>query len=122
VYDEFMVRPEGWPPQKHTHRRHLVDNRTLATIGGIGAGTGVAYYLAQRRNAQRREQAKWTPTSRFLAGVAGGALSYYGMRRRGMVGNALAAAGMGLLTRGATNRRSRQLFGLVPAFAGFRGH
>jgi uncharacterized membrane protein len=63
---------------------------------------------------------KWTPTSRFLAGMAGGALSYYGMRRPGLAGKAMATAGMGLLTRGATNQATRSIFGMAPVIAGFR--
>ncbi len=93
-----------------------MNNGTLAAIGGIGAGTGLAYYLARHR----RQRHSWTPRSRFLAGLAGGAMSYYGLHRRGILGNAMTAAGMGLITRGATNRQTRQLFGLVPAIAGLR--
>ncbi len=64
---------------------------------------------------------EWAPASRFLAGVTGGALSYYGLRRHGVLGKLMAATGMGLVTRGTTNRRTRQAFGIVPAIARMGG-
>jgi hypothetical protein len=110
-----------------------LDNRTLAAIGGVGLGTGIAYLLSHRRHHKgvldrvrdtrwiTKGGKEWNPTSRFLAGVTGGALSYYGMRRRGILGNAMAAAGMGLLTRGTTNQATRNAFGLAPVIARMAG-
>jgi hypothetical protein len=109
------------------------DARTIATIGGIGLGTGLAYMFSRSRRPRSRWTdmrhrsrkspqwtGNWTPASRFLAGLAGGALSYYGMRRPGVAGKAMATAGLGLLTRGATNQATRGMFGMVPMIAGLR--
>ena len=110
-----------------------MDNRTLAAIGGVGLGTGIAYLLSRGRNRKgvldrvrdtrwiTRGRGEWNPTSRFLAGMTGGAMSYYGLRRRGILGNAMAAAGMGLLTRGTTNQATRNAFGIVPMVARMAG-
>lgn len=109
-----------------------MDNSTLAAIGGVGLGTGLAYLLSRRRRKGILDRVRdtrwitegrgeWNPTSRFLAGVTGGALSYYGMRRRGILGNAMAAAGMGLLTRGTTNQATRNAFGLMPVISRMAG-
>jgi hypothetical protein len=97
------------------------DTRTVATIGGIGLGSGLAYVLSRKRKSRNRPwTGNWKPASRFLAGVAGGALSYYGMRRPGLLGKTMATAGMGLITRGATNRATRSVFGMAPILAGLR--
>jgi uncharacterized membrane protein len=64
---------------------------------------------------------EWAPASRFLAGLSGGALSYYGLRRHGLLGKLMAATGMGLVTRGTTNQRTRQAFGIMPAIARMGG-
>ncbi|HWR54304.1 MAG TPA: hypothetical protein VN428_24570 [Bryobacteraceae bacterium] len=113
-----------------------MDNRTLAAIGGVGLGTGLAYLLSRRqgrrhglidrvRDVQWTERGgrpgQWAPASRFLAGMTGGALSYYGMRRHGMLGKLMAATGMGLVTRGTTNLRTRQAFGIMPVLARMGG-
>ncbi len=63
---------------------------------------------------------RWTPASRALAGAAGGALTYYGLRRGGLLGSTMAAAGMGIVSRGATNRATRSVFGLRPAIGRMR--
>lgn len=46
---------------------------------------------------------------RVLAGAAGGALTYYGFRKRGVLGTGLGTVGVGLLTYGATNRNVTRL-------------
>lgn len=119
-----------------------MDNRTLAAIGGVGLGTGIAYLASRGRRRHglmdrmkdvhlmdrvrdvrwtEGKAGQWAPASRFLAGFTGGALSYYGMRRHGLLGKLMAATGMGLVTRGTTNRRTRQAFGIVPAIARMGG-
>ncbi len=110
--------------------------KTIGVLGGIAAG---AYFLARNRgrreamrdffghadrwtDMKRRSKrlpewtGRWTPTSRALAGVAGGALTYYGLRRGGLLGSAMTATGVGMLGRGTTNRATRSVFGLRPAF------
>ena len=54
----------------------------------------------------------WSPTSRFLAGIAAGGLSIYGVGRRGPVGAAFTALGVGLLVRSLTNLELTRLVGL----------
>jgi hypothetical protein len=49
-------------------------------------------------------QHHWSPATRALAGAAGGALVVYGLTRRGVVGSALGAIGVGLATRSVTNK------------------
>lgn len=62
-------------------------------------------------------QTTWSPTARLLAGVAGGALALYGMRRRGIIGASLGLLGGSLFTRGLTNLEMRELAG----YGGGRG-
>lgn len=54
----------------------------------------------------------WSPTTRFVATAAGGALAIYGARRRGVVGSAVSTAGLGILTRALTNFKTGRLLGL----------
>ncbi len=54
----------------------------------------------------------WAPTTRLLAGVLGGAAVLRGLRSRGVTGGVMTAAGVGLLTRAATNLPTRRLFGI----------
>jgi uncharacterized membrane protein len=57
-------------------------------------------------------QENWAPTTRLLVGVAGGFMVIRGARFRGPAGRALTLAGMGLLTRAASNIPPRRLVGL----------
>jgi uncharacterized membrane protein len=57
-------------------------------------------------------QTNWSPTARLLAGVAGGALVAYGLRRRGLIGASLGTVGAGLLARGLSNLEMKQLIGI----------
>lgn len=76
--------------------------------------------LRQRASASPQWTGRWTPASRLVAGAIGGALSYYGMRRRGLLGAAMTATGMGMITRGASNRATRSGFGFVPVISRVR--
>jgi hypothetical protein len=57
-------------------------------------------------------QRNWSPTTRVIAGSSGLALAGYGASRRTLPGALLAAAGVGLLTRAATNLDTRRLTGI----------
>jgi uncharacterized membrane protein len=57
-------------------------------------------------------QENWAPTTRLLVGVAGGLMALRGYRFRGPAGRALTLAGIGLLTRAASNIPPRRLVGL----------
>ena len=54
-------------------------------------------------------QSNWSPGIRFLAGIGGGALTLYGVRRKDIFS---AAVGLGLLTRSLTNMGMEDLIGL----------
>jgi uncharacterized membrane protein len=57
-------------------------------------------------------QREWSPTARLVAGSLGVALTGYGASRRTVPGALLAAAGIGLVARAATNLDARRLTGL----------
>lgn len=57
-------------------------------------------------------QANWSPAARLAAGAAGAAAGLYGLRRQGLLSKVLAASGLALLTRAATNLEYRRLFGV----------
>ncbi len=80
----------------HEHRDHMP-----ALQGGV------------RRPGEKFElmQANWTPAARFLVGAAGGALAFYGVRRRDMLGGTLGISGLSMLTRAITNIEMKRLLG-----------
>jgi uncharacterized membrane protein len=57
-------------------------------------------------------QENWAPATRLLAGAAGGALAYQGVRSRGPAGVLLATLGAGVLARALTNLPAKRLTGL----------
>lgn len=57
-------------------------------------------------------QVNWSPTTRAVAGVAGGVMAYYGLTRRSVTGTAFGLAGLTLLARAATNLQLRRLLGV----------
>ena len=57
-------------------------------------------------------QRNWAPTTRVMAGTSGVALAAYGASRQTIPGALLAAAGVGLLARSATNVEIRRLTGI----------
>lgn len=54
----------------------------------------------------------WSPTTRLAAGLAGGALTVYGGKRRGVLGSGISAVGVGMLARALTNSETRRLVGV----------
>jgi uncharacterized membrane protein len=54
----------------------------------------------------------WTPASRLLTTLLGGALALYGVRRRDSFGAAVGLTGLGLLTRGTSNQPLRRVVGV----------
>jgi uncharacterized membrane protein len=50
-------------------------------------------------------EARWSPALRLAAGLAGGAATLQGMRRRGPVGSALGMLGASMLRRAVAGRR-----------------
>ncbi len=57
-------------------------------------------------------QSSWSPTLRLLAGATATALAGYGATRRDAPGAVLAATGLGLFARAATNLEMRRLTGI----------
>jgi uncharacterized membrane protein len=57
-------------------------------------------------------QADWSPTTRLLSALGGGALLAYGIRRGDWAGAALSVMGAGLCARGATNKKLNRLIGI----------
>jgi hypothetical protein len=56
-----------------------------------------------------RDAGCWSPATRLVAGVAGGALTAYGVTRRSPLAALVGAVGLGLLARAVTNKPLRQL-------------
>lgn len=57
-------------------------------------------------------QEVWSPTARFAAGTAGGALTFLGVRRGGLLGALSTVAGIGILARAMTNAPMKRLTGI----------
>jgi uncharacterized membrane protein len=68
----------------------------------------------KRRSGERLGPFKttWSPTTRLVAGLTGGALTIYGGKRRGAFGTAISTIGLGMLGRALTNFETRRLAGL----------
>lgn len=64
-------------------------------------------------------QQYWTPATRLLAGVGGGALLAWGLARRGALGVGVGLGGIGLLARAIANRSLSDMLGVGVAGAGF---
>lgn len=56
-------------------------------------------------------QRNWSPTTRLLTGAGGLGMTAYGLSRGGVVGSAMSLLGLGMATRGITNRDLGRLFG-----------
>lgn len=56
-------------------------------------------------------QENWSPTTRLLAGAAGGALAFFGARRGHWAGITIGLIGAGLVARGLTNVEMSRLLG-----------
>jgi uncharacterized membrane protein len=67
-----------------------------------------------RRSGQRLAvlQDRWSPTTRLLVGMAGGALGFWAVMRRDWIGLALGALGLGFLVRSSTNLPASRLLGV----------
>ena len=72
---------------------HLVAHPSAESIPALQDGA-----------ARHADNGLWTPTARAAAIVGGGALALSGVRTRSWLGLALAAIGVALTARGATNR------------------
>jgi uncharacterized membrane protein len=102
-------------------------NGLLGSVSSVRGVTGVENHLEIHERAgdvpglqggvarpgERFElmQANWSPTARLLVGAAGGALIFYGVKRRDALGTAASTLGAGLLTRGLTNIEMKRIVG-----------
>jgi len=68
--------------------------------------------VRQPEQVQDYMQANWSPATRLMACIAGGVLGMFGMKQKGVMGTLLGCAGLGLMSRGATNREMKQLVGM----------
>jgi uncharacterized membrane protein len=86
-----------------------IDNRlqvhTSADVPALQGG--------RRRQGERFGPFKtnWSPTTRLLVTAGGGALALYGLKRRGLLGSIISAAGTGVVTRALTNLDAKRLIG-----------
>ncbi len=66
------------------------------------------------RGGERFEllQTQWSPTARLLTGLAGAALAFVGVRRRGMTGTIASTTGLVVFARALTNLELRRLLGV----------
>jgi hypothetical protein len=55
----------------------------------------------------------WSPATRLMASAVGGGLLLYGVKSRSRIGKATSALGLGLLTRGITNREMSEMKGMT---------
>jgi uncharacterized membrane protein len=84
----------------------LEEHKQAGNVPGLQGGAAPP---APRPDIWQRE---WAPTTRLLVGTAGTALAGYGASRRDAPGALLAAAGLGLFVRAATNLEARRLTGI----------
>jgi hypothetical protein len=61
-------------------------------------------------------QSNWSPTARMAAALMGTAALLYGLNRRTVGATTLAASGLGLLVRSATNQEFGRMFGFREQF------
>jgi uncharacterized membrane protein/osmotically-inducible protein OsmY len=95
---------------------HLEVHEQAGSVPGLqGAG-------AARPPRFELLQENWSPTARFLAGLAGAGLAGLGARRRDRPGGGLALLGSGILLRAATNLPFRRLLGLASTRRGIDIH
>jgi uncharacterized membrane protein len=83
----------------------LEEHAEAAKVPSLQGGRplGVRFELLQRQ---------WSPATRLITGATAAALAGYGVSRSGLPGVLLSAAGIGLLTRAATNLEMRRLTGV----------
>jgi uncharacterized membrane protein len=92
---------------------HEVENR-LDIHDEPGNVPGLQGQPVRRLSGRQRDvmQLRWSPTTRFLMGTAGGAVAAFGAGRRDIFGGALTLTGLTLLTRALTNLELKRLVGV----------
>lgn len=80
-----------------------------AAPGSVSGLQGGRIQIGERSAFMQRN---WSPTTRLVAGVAGGAVAAFAAKRRGLIGASLGPVGLGLLSRAATNLAIKRIVGL----------
>jgi uncharacterized membrane protein len=90
-----------------------VDNR-LEVHDSPGDVPGLQGERLHRHGSPRWEfmQENWSPAARLVGGGVGAALSWYGLRKSGLVGTAAGLGGLLLLGRAAMNLEVKRLLGV----------
>jgi uncharacterized membrane protein len=103
---KWLINQIGRMPGVRSVDNHLEPHRSEENIPGLQGG--------RRREGERFElmHEHWSPTTRLLSTIGGGALLGYGIRRGDLTGAALSLLGTGLFARGATGRRINRLIGM----------
>ena len=83
----------------------------LAAHNEPGNVSGLQGGLGDRLDLMR---ANWAPTTRLLAGAAGGVLAMYAAKRRGLIGAAIGPLGLAMLSRAVLNLEIKRIVGLEP--------
>ena len=83
--------------------RHRSSEFVPELQGGMGQRTGARFAFMQSH---------WSPTARMAAALMGTAAVLYGLKQRTMGATTLAASGLGLLVRSATNQELSRLCNL----------
>ena len=79
------------------------------------SAAGVASLQGEGRTAPSGDSVmreSWSPLTRTLVGLTGGAMGLYGAIRRDWLGAGLGLLGLGMATRGATNLSASRMFGV----------
>ena len=84
----------------------LVEHERPGAVPALQGGT------SRPRRLPGWLDAKWSPTTRMVASVTGGALTAYGISRRSVTGTGAAVVGIGLVTRSVTNLETSRLVGI----------
>jgi hypothetical protein len=94
-----------------------VDNR-LVVYDSAESISSLQGGAPERRPVSTFSRERWAPAVQGAAILGGGVLTLFGLRDRSLVGIALAAGGLALLLRGATNRPLASLARLPHAMQG----
>ena len=87
-------------------------------VAGSAASCNSAGVASLQGEARRRDNGSfvmresWSPLTRTLVGLTGGAMGIYGAIRRDWIGAGLGLLGLGLATRGVTNLSASRLVGI----------
>ena len=93
-----------------------IANRTQGAIHNV---TGLVSPETYRRRLQALDlplaPSRWSPTTRLLVTAAAGLLALYGTRKGGILGTALGAASIGIITTSASATELRTGFIVAPS-------